>query len=118
MDSEKGRGLADVLLTHGWTQGDEFDVATKEVCLIGAASVLVFGEEYYTSNNSWDMGYERWLMLSRPKYEKVIQILADVVLQRRDLCITDFNDDPDMEFDEILRVAKEADELLEKEGCL
>lgn len=82
--------IAHELITRGWSQGGGFEHPDGSVCLRGAAAYAL-GVELGDEPNSV------WCLL-------------------RDLCggvqPTYFNDDPARTFDEVLRIAKQADEIL------
>lgn len=94
-------GISDELITRGWTQGDFADEDGR-VCLYGAAECVVYGD---VLNNipTEDWGGVRWAELVR-----VQKALCDAAGQFAPA----FNDAEGRTFNEVLRVAKHADEIL------
>lgn len=91
-------GIADELITRGWTQGWTED-SEGRVCLLGAAA-YASGEYGNEVGNLWTMP------------PALVEILNDLCVMR----FTVWNDAPERTFDEVLRVAKEADEILDREN--
>lgn len=96
-------GIAHELITRGWYQGD-YEGPDGSVCLAGASECSLFGE--CMSANRLLFGKERDQALMAAKAIAEAAGLPGVEH------IAPWNDDPERTFDEVLRVAKEADELL------
>ena len=96
-------GIAHELITRGWTQGLTLR-STGEVCLLGAA-IRAYGIE--------EVGTSRcWALLP----STVRDALCDATGIDDPLggyAVGRWNDHDKRTFDEVLRVAKEADELLD-----
>lgn len=92
--------IANELITRGWTQGTYEDTEGR-VCLGGA---------------SW-VAAESWRDFSAAVTALFNALPADVTCgttrEWATICIGDWNDHPARTFDEVLRVAKEADEILD-----
>ena len=88
--------IADELITRGWCQFDEMDREGR-VCLRGAASLAYTG--------TTDLAF----MLP----EVVRDTLYSLVEARGYDGIADWNDNVDRTYEEVLRLAKEADEILD-----
>jgi len=80
--------IANELITHGWYQGN-YEGPDGSLCLIGAAR-NVYGDQY-----------DRYVNALRVLYKLVGGMVGG------------WNDNPTRTFDEVLRVAKEADEILD-----
>lgn len=87
-------GIADELITRGWTQRTEEDAAGR-VCLRGAASYACFGD----SDHAWG--------LPAAVLDALYWVCGD------DNGVASWNDEQDRTFDEVLRAAKQADEILD-----
>ena len=86
-------GIAHELITRGWAQGASVAEDGK-VCLLGAAA---YANGWKGENGFWAMPTEMTRALN----------------QLCGMAFTVWNDDPKRTFDEVLRVAKEADEILD-----
>jgi hypothetical protein len=92
-------GIANELITRGWTQGTPKD-ADGRVCIYGAG-VAAAGVE------------PRSNMLASIELRAADPRIYDALWRAVGESPMSWNDDPRRTFDEVLRVAKEADELLD-----
>lgn len=83
--------IADVLITRGWYQGD-LEGPDGSVCMIGACLFALVAED------GNDLKY--------------LEATDFIYRQTGEVGISRWNDDPTRTFDEVLRVAKMADEIL------
>lgn len=91
-------GIAHELITRGWTRYKMLDPETGAVCLEGAAYCSAgLADELGTANIA--------LRMEPPEFNALRKVLGQHTLYW-------WNDEPDRTYDEVLRVAKEADELL------
>jgi hypothetical protein len=93
-------GLADILITRGWAQGAWVD-RDGAVCLDGAAMVYACGYSDVLGAAMTDAEYEQWDRARRA----IAAATGDGVIL--------WNDAPGRTFAEVLRAAKEADEILD-----
>ena len=91
-------GIADELITRGWHQG-EAEAPTGEVCLAGAAAYALF-------NTTFDD-------LSLHDLSAAMNAVEAAAPEIAKHGVGNWNDAPERTFDEVLRVAKEADEILD-----
>ncbi len=87
-------GIAHELITRGWTQLIREDDRGR-VCIAGAASYATLGDPLGSCLESKEFA-DAWRALT-----KVVE------------CPMSWNDEPGRTFDEVLRVAKLADEILD-----
>lgn len=98
-------GIAHELITRGWSQGSIRNLDDDARCLVGAAAAAFGDIEAYVSRAAW---------VSLPSEVRLALLRAvppnDVIggVGR----VTAFNDAHGRTYDEVLRAAKEADELL------
>lgn len=96
------RSIADELITRGWIQGAHFN-AKGSVCLRGAAIASTVGLPELSAS-CWSLGCD-------PRVEEAIVAIVNAI-GSDDLGVAGWNDEPGRTFDEVLRVAKHADEIL------
>lgn len=92
--------IADELITRGWYQGD-YEGPDGSVCLYGAAWKASGVESLY----DWEG------IVNDPHTDA----LNEVVRQASNANVAEFNDAPERTFDEVLRIAKQADEILDNQ---
>jgi hypothetical protein len=92
-------GIADELITRGWTQG-EVMAGDGSVCLMGAAACAagLNVTPYRTTSTVW--------------MELPDRVRNALIAATRNEWVPEFNDDWHRTYDEVLRAAKDADELL------
>jgi hypothetical protein len=101
--------LADQLITRGWVQHTAVDGQTGKVCLVGAVMGELEMLEY-----SEALGHWRTILMSDDDPRHAAHNAACVILNN--LLNQDFiafNDMEDREFDDVLKVAKEFDEVVD-----
>ena len=102
-------GIADELITRGWHQGD-YEARDGSVCLYGAL---------WKASGIQDLCEWESLPATDPMgvalREAVCQVLGDDLgkVKYPDNPVPEFNDAEGRTFDEVLRVAKIADEILD-----
>jgi hypothetical protein len=100
--------IADELITRGWYQGD-FENEDGSVCIAGAALHTQLSAQ----------GVEERIddFLNGPHYKMGVDLRMCRAIETAGGIphggIARWNDDPERTFDEVLRVAKEADEILD-----
>lgn len=98
-------GIADELITRGWNQG-RYESRAGEVCIAAAACYAATGRSPAEVNCCVPDELDG-------KWRAACDAIASVITRRNHDSITGWNDDPDRTFDEVLRAAKEADEILD-----
>lgn len=97
--------IADELITRGWWQGSLQRGTEDPVCILGAAACV-----YGPNRSPWD-GYE--LAEQAPGVLRALQLAIGLKCEANDdRAVYQWNDNPQRTFDEVLRVAKVADEIL------
>jgi len=96
--------IADVLITKGWHQGSIENPVTGAPCIMGAAEIAVCGEIMHSR-------YE--LQPTDLRYRQLRAATIALENAAGDPRLAYWNDLPERTFDEVLRVAKEADAALE-----
>lgn len=91
--------IANELITRGWHQGD-YEGRDGSVCLYGAVSCVLYGNPFWNTANG---------EYCSETPEPLRSFLDEKTGHLRAM----WNDHPARTFDEVLRVAKEADELLD-----
>lgn len=95
--------IADVLIQRGWFQGDAENQSDGSVCLLGAAAVA-YGVKLDDNYRGLPASVEAALYAALPE--------VDTIVTSRREAVWHWNDTPERTYDEVLRVAKEADEAL------
>lgn len=88
--------IANELITRGWYQGG-YQAEDGRVCIAGAAKYAVEVQPEMGRNS---VQYDEW--------RAAVDVIRSLVGQN----VGYWNDAPERTFDEVLRVAKEADEIL------
>jgi hypothetical protein len=91
-------GIADELITRGWTQ-EALEDEKGRVCLAGAIECHTLGRIVL---GEWPKGMD-------DRFQRAAHVVREII---RDVSITDWNDTVGRTFDEVLRVATQADEIL------
>jgi hypothetical protein len=96
-------GIANELITRGWHQGD-FRADDGSVCLYGACVAAERGAAFDA------LDIDDIALANGGEYEKALSLL---VVGQTGHTVAAWNDDPSRTFDEVLRAAKEADEIVD-----
>lgn len=86
--------VADELITRGWTQGYTVDYVGR-VCLLGAVGYIVDPEK------------GMWI---GPEFSAYVIVMKEMLRHQGPVA---FNDNPDRTMDEVIRFAKEVDEVMD-----